>query len=186
MKGVPGIAAVIDDVVEGFEDLFDSQFCRMNCQIFSCGLSSGARGGSGMSERLAGTLRSLAPAAPAGLVEDKDGVGTSADPCGDLVEMKMKLHGFGVAERQNEGSTGSVFGADRTEQIGRLGALIMRGSGTLALPGPTIGKLVLLADPQVVLEPDLYRCARRELGADFRHAVGKVFLNASTASGSCL
>jgi len=26
----------------------------------------------------------------------------------------MKLHGFGVAERQNEGSTGSVFGADRT------------------------------------------------------------------------
>ena len=113
-------------------------------------------------------------------------MGTSADPCGDLVE--MKLHGFGVAERQNEGSTGSVLiGADRTEQIGRLGALIMRGSGTRALPfGPTIGKLVLLADPHLVLEPDLYRCARRELGADFRHAVGKVFLNASTASGSCL
>ena len=106
------------------------------------------------------------------------------DPCGDLVE--MKLHGFGVAERQNEGSTGSVFGADRTEQIGRLGALIVRGSGTRALPGPTIGKLVLLADPHLVLEPDLYRYARRELGADFRHAVGKVFLNALTASGSCL
>ena len=59
----------------------------------------------------------------------------------------MKLHSFGVAEGQNEGSTGSVFGANRTEQIGRLGALIMSGSGTRALPCPTIGKLVLLADP---------------------------------------
>ena len=32
-------------------------------------------------------------AVPTGLVEDKDGVGTGGDPCGDLVE--MKLHGFG-------------------------------------------------------------------------------------------
>jgi hypothetical protein len=72
----------------------------------------------------------LAPCQPA-LVEDKDGVGIGDDLCGDLVE--MKLHGFGVAERQNEGSTGSVFGADRTEQIGRLGALMMRGSGMRAV-----------------------------------------------------
>ena len=123
-------------------------------------------------------------AVPAGLIEDQDRVGAGGYSCGDLIE--MKLHGFGVAERQNEGSAGSMFGAYRTEQIGRLGALIMRGSGTRALPGPAIGELVLLADPHLVLEPDLYRCARRELGADFRHAVGKVFLNASMASGSCL
>ena len=121
---------------------------------------------------------------PAGLIEDEDRVGAGGYPCGDLIE--MKLHGFGVAEGQNEGSAGSVFGAHRTEQIGRLGALIMRGSGTRALPGPAISELVLLADPHLVLEPDLYRCARRELGADFRHAVGKVFLNAAMASGSCL
>ena len=63
---------------------------------------------------------------------------------------------------------------------------IMSGLGTRALPCPTIGELVLLADSHLVLEPDLYRCARRELGADFRHAYGKVFLNASMASGSCL
>jgi hypothetical protein len=42
----------------------------------------------------------------------------------------MKLHGFGVAERENEGSAGPAFGADRTEHIGRLGALIVSGSGT--------------------------------------------------------
>ena len=33
---------------------FDSQFCRMNCQIFSWGLSSGARGGSGRSDMFLG------------------------------------------------------------------------------------------------------------------------------------
>ena len=66
------------------------------------------------------------------------------------------------------------------------GWLIMSGLGTRALPCPTIGELVLLANSHLVLEPDLYRCARRELGADFRHAYGKVFLNASMASGSCL
>jgi hypothetical protein len=35
---VPSVAAVIDDVVEGFEDpvnLFDSQLSRMNCLTFS-------------------------------------------------------------------------------------------------------------------------------------------------------
>ena len=34
-----------------------------------------------------------------------------------------------------------MFGAHRTEQICRLGALIMSGLGTRALPCPTIGGL---------------------------------------------
>src|SRR5262245_7804331 len=45
----------------------------------------------------------------------------------DLVE--VKLHSFGVAGRQHEGSAGSAFGADRTEQVGRLGPLIVGGTG---------------------------------------------------------
>ncbi len=76
---------------------------------------------------LLGNLEALR-AMPAGLIEDDDRVGVSGDPCSDLVE--MKLHGFGVAERQSERSAGSVFGTYRTEQVGRLGALIMDGSGT--------------------------------------------------------
>ena len=32
-----------------------------------------------------------------------------------------------------------------------------------------------MTDPHLVLEPDLYRCTWRELGTDFRHAVGKVY-----------
>jgi hypothetical protein len=44
---------------------FDNQFALMNCQMFSWGLSSGERGGSGESEMLPGALRSLAPCHPA-------------------------------------------------------------------------------------------------------------------------
>jgi hypothetical protein len=44
---------------------FESQFCRMNCQMFSWLLSSGARGGSGKIEMLLGILRSFAPCHPA-------------------------------------------------------------------------------------------------------------------------
>jgi hypothetical protein len=98
----------------------------------------------------------------------------------------MKLHGLGVAGGQHEGGTGSALRAYRAEQIGRLGALIVAGAGTRALSGPTIGELVLLTDPHLVLEPHLYWCVRREFCADFRHTLGEVFLNASMASGSCL
>jgi len=64
---------------------------------------------------------------PSGLIEDEYGVGARGDPDGDLVE--MKLHSFGVAGRQHEGGAGSAFGADRTEQVGRLGPLIVGGTG---------------------------------------------------------
>ena len=62
---------------------------------------------------------------PPGLIEDEDGVRAGRNLGCDLVE--MKLHGLGVAGRQHEGGAGSAFGAYRTEQIGRLGALIVDG-----------------------------------------------------------
>ena len=102
----------------------------------------------------------------------------------DLI--KMKLHGLAVAGWQHEGSSGPAFRADRTEQIGRLGTLIVDGARTCAFPGPAIGEFVLLADPHLVLAPHLYRCAKREFRADIRHAGGEVFLNASIASAFCL
>src|SRR5258707_4203774 len=52
---------------------FDNQFCRMNCQIFSWPLSSGARGGSCKSEMLFGTWRALAPCQPACASKDENG-----------------------------------------------------------------------------------------------------------------
>ena len=98
----------------------------------------------------------------------------------------MKLHGFGVAGRQHEGGAGSAFRAYGAEQVGGLGPLIVIGPRTRARSGPAVGKLVLLADAHLVLEPNLYRCARGELRTDFRQAGGEVFLNASMTSASCL
>ena len=149
---------------------FDSQFCRMPDVFLRIELWCTRRQ---RQERKVSRNLEVLGAVPARLVEDQDRVGAGGYPCADLIE--MKLHGFGVAERQNEGRAGSMFGAYRAEQIGRLGALIMRGSGPRALPGPAISELVLLTDPHLVLEPDLYRCTWRELGTDFRHAVGKVY-----------
>jgi hypothetical protein len=45
-------------------------------------------------------------------------------------------------------------------------------------------RFVLLTDTHLILEPNLYWRARRECRADFRHAEGKVFLNAAMASAS--
>ena len=83
---------------------------------------------------------------PAGLIEDENGVRARFDLGGDLVE--MKLHGFAVAGRKDEGSTGPALGADRPEQIGRLGALVVYAR---ARAGPAVGQLVLLADAHLVL-----------------------------------
>ena len=65
---------------------------------------------------------------PSGLIEDENGVSTGGDFGCDFVE--VELHGLGIAGRQHEGCARSAFGADRTEQIGRLGALIVIGSRT--------------------------------------------------------
>jgi hypothetical protein len=121
---------------------------------------------------------------PAGLIEQYDRMRAGSDLGGDFIE--MELHALAVAGGQHQGGTGPKFRADRSEQIGRLRALIVHGARAGARPGPAIGQLVLLADPHLVLAPHFYCSAGRKLRADFRHAGGKVFLNAAMASGSCL
>src|ERR1700732_1604771 len=121
---------------------------------------------------------------PASLIEEDDRVCARGHFGCDLVE--MELHGFAVAGRQHEGGAGPALGADRTEQVGRFGTLIVGGTGEWAFSGPAIGELALLPDSHLVLAPNLYWCAGRKFRANLRHAGGKVFLNASTASASCL
>jgi hypothetical protein len=77
---------------------------------------------------------------PSGLIEEENSVSAGSNFGCDLIEMKASpsskqvrglpsLHSFGVAGRQHEGAAGSAFGADRTEQVGRLGPLIVGGTG---------------------------------------------------------
>ena len=62
---VPGEAAVIDDVVERFEDAVRQPVLPHELPDVFLAVESGARGGSGRSEMFLGILRSLAPCQPA-------------------------------------------------------------------------------------------------------------------------
>src|SRR4051794_11888464 len=73
---------------------FESQFSRMNCQMFSTGFSSGHLDGSATRVMFGGTTRRCEEV-PSGLVEEKHGVGSRRDhPC-DLG--KVQVHGLGAA-----------------------------------------------------------------------------------------
>src|SRR5262249_15326060 len=83
-KRIPGAAAVIDDVVEGFENSVRLQFCRMNCQIFSWPLRSGTW--QKPQERdVAWNLEGVG-AMPAGLIEEENSVSARSDFGCDFME----------------------------------------------------------------------------------------------------
>ena len=54
---VPCLAALVDEIVVGFEDQLESQLSRMHCQTFSTGLSSGDFGGRAMMAMFGGMTR---------------------------------------------------------------------------------------------------------------------------------
>src|SRR6516225_1958883 len=106
---VPSVAAVIDDIVEGFKNSVRQPVLPHELPDIFLAVSSGERGGSCKSEMLFGTWRALG-AMPAGLIEEENSVSARSDFSCDLIE--VKLHSFGVAGRQHEGGAGSAFGAD--------------------------------------------------------------------------
>src|SRR5205807_7282952 len=73
---------------------------------------------------------------------------------------QMQRHRGGVATRQDKTGAGSSCRADGTEAVGRTRPLIVRCRGSSPAPRPSPGGLVLLADPGLVLEPELYGLAR--------------------------
>src|SRR5258708_20258425 len=96
----------------------------------------------------------------------------------------MQSHRGGIGGWQDKTGPGSSRRTDRAEDVGRAGALIVWRRGPRSAPRPAPGDLVLLPDPGLVLEPDLYRLARRVALGDLVEAGGEVFLNAARASAS--
>src|SRR5215211_798467 len=99
---------------------------------------------------------------------------------GDFGE--VQVHRLGVAGGQDERGSLAIAGADSPEDVGGSGALIVRRRGPRSPSCPAPGDLVLLPDPGLVPEPDLYPAAIDPLVARDRvQALGERFLKASTA-----
>src|SRR3569833_1160950 len=118
---------------------------------------------------------------PTRLIENDDGMCAMRNGLRDLCQ--VQTHSGAVAPRQDQAGAGSACRADGTEDVGRGRALISRRRWPRSALRPTAGYLVLLTNPGLVLEPDLYRPARSIARRDLRHPVVEVFLNAATASG---
>src|SRR6266567_7665540 len=87
-EGVPGIAAVIDDVVEGFEDAVRQPVLAHELPDIFLAVELGRARRQRQERDVARHLEVLG-AVPAGLIEDDNRVGTRGDLGADLVEMKL-------------------------------------------------------------------------------------------------
>src|SRR3954454_11637937 len=139
------------------------------CQTFSAGLSSGHLGGSTTSVMLSGTTRPAERCHPAWSTTR-----TACLPGATSAAISARCRFIA-----------SVLQAGRTnspEEVGGSGALIVRRRGPRSPSCPAPGDLVLLPDPGLVPEPDLYPVAIDPLVARDRvQALGERFLKASTA-----
>ena len=95
---------------------------------------------------------------------------------------QVQVHGFGVAGRQDQGSSLALARADGAEDVGRGRALIVWRRGPRTPPGPPPRDLVRLADARLVRELDLYPVRSDALLArDLVQARREAFLKSSTA-----
>ena len=119
---------------------------------------------------------------PACAVEHEHGVGAGRDADGYLGE--VVVHRAGVGEGHDQACGHAALRADRAENIGPLVAGVAGRARPRAALRPDPGERALLADPRLILEPDLERFAPCSLGDRRGYRLGKVFLKASWASGS--
>jgi hypothetical protein len=98
----------------------------------------------------------------------------------------MEVHRLGVAARHDERRALAVLRADRAEDIGRGGSLVLRGARPRAAFAPAARDRVLLADAGLVGEPDLYGVGSDALFTpDLRQPCGETFLKSSIAPAAC-
>ena len=117
---------------------------------------------------------------PASLIDQEDGMGAGRDDLGDLHE--VQVHRLGIAGRQDQGRALAFFRADRAEDVGGSGTLITGSTWAGAALGPAAGDLVLLADPSLICEPDLF--SNRPVGVKRFQAVHHYSVDCESAPGS--
>ena len=98
-------------------------------------------------------------AVPSGLIEDQDSVCPRCDVEGDLLE--VQAHRLAVAAGHDYARPLALGRADCAKDPCRRPALIFGGGWPGSTLGPAARELGLLADPCLVLPPQLYRGAAR-------------------------
>lgn len=114
---------------------------------------------------------------PSCSIEQYDSVGASCHAPRDFLD--VQLHASRAGERERQASGLAARRTDCPEQPGIVVALISRLAWPRASPGPLPDDAVLLADPGLVLEPDLDRPSLRQMAGMGAQDAGEVFLNAS-------
>jgi len=176
---VPSVAAVIDDGGVAVEDAIGEPVVTHELPDVFLGVQLGAfcrQWHDGEVARHDELPRKM----PSGLIEQQRGMLAGCDLGCDGGE--VQVHGGGVAPWQDQPARLAFGRADGTEEISGGGALVMRRRGTRAAACPAAGDLVLLTDPGLIAEPDLYVAeGDAALLRDRRQQGGEVFLKASTA-----
>lgn len=120
----------------------------------------------------------------ASTVEHEDGMSAWRHFVPDVGQVQRDRSG--IEARQDERGSSAAGRAYRTQNIGPVAPLIARRARSGAPLRPQPGQGALLADPRLVLEPDLDRLAARPLRQNFGYLGGEVFLKAAWASTSAL
>lgn len=176
---VPSVAAMVDDVVVGFEHAVRQPVVAHELPDILGGVQLGTFGRQRQNGDVGGNVE-LVGGVPTCLVEEQDGVLSRCDILGDFLQ--VEVHGEGVALGQDKPGALALLGTDGAENIGRGGALIVRRAGARSLLGPTARDLVFLTDAGLVLEPDFYSFGGDAFFArDFLQARGQTFLKSSIA-----
>jgi len=180
---VPGVAAVVDDVVVRFEHAVGEPVFAQELPDVLLRVQLRAFGGQRQNGDVVRNVE-LGGHVPAGLIEHQHGVGAGRDALGDF--RQVQVHRIGVAFRQDERGALAVLRGDRAEDVGRSRALILGRRGARAAFRPAPGDLVLLADAGLVAKPNLY-VARRDpfFAGDLLQAGREAFLKSSIAPAAC-
>src|ERR1700730_16136555 len=152
-KSVPGITAVVEDVLIGPEDTVREPVVLHELPEVLDRIELGAlgrQGDNGDVRRDDKPMRQV----PSRLVHEKHSMISWRDGLGDLGQ--MQVHRRGITSWQDECRALAQRRADGTENIGRSSALICWRRRPRAASGPATGDLVLLPDPGFVGEPELY------------------------------
>lgn len=179
---VPGLAAYGQDLLVGFEDpvrepVFAHELPDVLDRIELRGL--------GRQRQDRDVVRDLKLAAhmPAGPVHHQERMGSGGNLSRDFIE--MQLHHGRVATGDDKTGADASLRTNRAEDPGRLGALILLRHRPASLARPPPCDLGFLADPSLVLPPDLYRCLRTQAGSESVELTWETFLKASSAWSFC-